>query len=180
MIKFLLYSLPLLLLFCGCEEKPMIQRTHYFSMTHFLNSEIKQHQLAKTALLKQVSRDITKEERKLIAPRWEHELKPFFECDIDKPAWYLAYDCDSVQTDSMLQIVYVAIDQKAPVRRFQVDLIKESVQLIDVIFEKTNTWFSMKRHLVYKPESGYQISGEQHMALSDPSFFEINVTFITP
>jgi hypothetical protein len=125
-----------------------------------------------------VKRDNQLESKELSVSNWEHELKPFFESDIDKPAWHLAYDCDTVKTDSLMQVVYVANDEKAPVRRMQIDYLKEKIQRIDIQFEKNNPWFSSKRTLIYQRNIGYQINGEQNMVLSDPSLFEINVKFI--
>lgn len=162
----------------SCVDEPIVQHSSYFSISSFLNEEIKQHQKLKTRLAKEVIRDEVKESKNIDTPNWEHELKPFFETDIDKPAWHLAYDCDTVQTDSLLQIVYVAKDEKAPVRRMQIDKLYEQIQNIEIQFEKINPWFSLKRKLIYHHLKGYQIQGEQHMVLSDPSRFEINVKFI--
>ncbi|MBK9639225.1 MAG: hypothetical protein IPO63_16045 [Bacteroidetes bacterium] len=162
----------------GCADEPIVQHSSYFSISSFLNEEIKQHQKLKTRLEKEVIRDEVKESKRIESPSWEHELKPFFESDIDKPAWHLAYECDTVQTDSLLQIVYVAKDEKAPVRRMQIDYLAKQIQKIEIQFEKTNPWFSLKRKLIYHHRIGYQIEGEQHMVLSDPSRFAINVKFI--
>ncbi len=165
-------------LLISCADEPIVQHSSYFSISSFLNEEIKQHQKLKTRLAKEVIRDEVKESKNIDTPNWEHELKPFFESDIDKPAWHLAYECDTVQTDSLLQIVYVALDEKAPVRRMQIDYVHEQIQKIEIEFEKTNPWFSLKRKLIYNHLLGYHIRGEQHMVLSDPSRFEINVKFI--
>jgi hypothetical protein len=165
-------------LLTGCADEPIVQHTTYFSISTYMNEEIKQHQKSTTRLAKEVIRDGIKELKNIESPNWEHELKPFFESDIDKPAWYLAYECDTVPTDSLLQIVYVAKDEKAPVRRMQIDYLHEQIQKMEIQFEKTNPWFSLKRKLIYRHLIGYQIHGEQHMVLSDPSRFEINVEFI--
>lgn len=162
----------------SCSDEPIVQHTPYFSISKYLNDEIKQHQKSKTRLTKEVIRDKVIESKNIESPNWEHELKPFFESDIDKPAWHLAYECDTVQTDSLLQIVYVALDAKAPVRRMQIDYLHEQIQKIEIQFEKKNPWFSLKRKLLYYHHRGYQIHGEQQMVLSDPSCFEINVKFI--
>ena len=162
----------------SCVDEPIVQHSSYFSISSFLNEEIKQHQKSKTRLAKEVIRDEVKESKNIDTPNWEHELKPFFESDIDKPAWHLAYECDTVKTDSLLQIVYVAKDEKAPVRRMQIDYVHEQIQKIEIEFEKTNPWFSLKRKLIYLRHRGYSISGEQDMVLSDPSRFQINVKFI--
>ncbi|MBK7964999.1 MAG: hypothetical protein IPK10_06735 [Bacteroidetes bacterium] len=168
----------LLLLFSSCTDAPVVKHETYFSISTFMNHEIKQHQTTKTRLIKVVTRDHKSETKEITVSNWEHELKPFFESDIDKPAWHLAYDCDTVKTDSLLQIVYVANDPKAPVRRMQIDYFQDQIQRIDIQFEKNNPWFSLKRKLIYQRDIGYQISGEQNMVLSDPSLFEINVKFI--
>ncbi|MFN0188119.1 MAG: hypothetical protein ACKVQV_05405, partial [Bacteroidia bacterium] len=62
--------------------------------------------------------------------------------------------------------------------RMQIDYLHEQIQQVEVLFEKTNPWFSLQRKLIYKHRVGYQIHGEQHMVLSDASRFEINVKFI--
>ncbi|MFN0188100.1 MAG: hypothetical protein ACKVQV_05310 [Bacteroidia bacterium] len=177
MKKLFLFIISFFLL-TSCVDEPIVQHSSYFSISKFLNDEIKQHQKSKTRLQKEVIRDEVKESKNIDTPNWEHELKPFFESDIDKPAWHLAYECDTVKTDSLLQIVYVALDEKAPVRRMQIDYLHEQIQQVEVLFEKTNPWFSLQRKLIYKHLVGYQIHGEQHMVLSDPSRFEINVKFI--
>ena len=165
-------------LLMSCADVPIVQHSSNFSISSFLNEESKQHQKLKTRLEKEVIRDEFKESKNIESPNWEHELKPFFESDIDKPAWHLAYDCDTVQTDSLLQIVYVALDEKAPVRRMQIDYLHQQIQKIEIQFEKLNPWFSLKRKLIYQHLLGYHIEGEQHMVLSDPSRFAINVKFI--
>lgn len=170
--------LSFILLISSCTNAPIVKHEPYFSISTFLNDEIKQHQAAKTRLLKVVKRDEQIETKEVPVSNWEHELKPFFESDIDKPVWHLVYDCDTVKTDSLMQVVYVAIDEKAPVRRMQIDYLEDQIQRIAIQFEKSNTWFSLKRKLIYQRNIGYQISGEQDMVLSDPSFFEINVKFI--
>lgn len=162
----------------SCVDEPIVQHSSYFSITSFLNEEIKKHQKSKTHLAKEVIRDQVKESKNIDTPNWEIELKPFLESDIDKPAWHLAYECDTVQTDSLLQIVYVAKDEKAPVRRMQIEYLHQQIQKIEIQFEKTNPWFSLKRKLIYLRHRGYSIRGEQDMVLSDPSRFEINVKFI--
>lgn len=167
-----------ILLISSCTNAPIGKHEPYFSISTFLNDEIEQHQNAKTRLLKEVKRDDQIETKEVTVSNWEHELKPFFESDIDKPVWHLAYDCDTVQSDTLQQIVYVAKDEKAPVRRMQIDVLKDQIQKIDIQFEKSNPWFSLKRKLIYQRNIGYQIIGEQNMVLSDPSLFEINVKFI--
>lgn len=168
----------LILFISSCADAPVVKHEPYFSISKFMTDEIKQHQTTNTRLLKMVKRDDQLETREIAVSNWEHELKPFFESDIDKPAWHLAYICDTVKTDSLMQVVYVANDEKAPVRRMQIDYLQEQIQRIDIQFEKNNPWFSLKRNLIYQRNIGYQISGEQNMVLSDPSLFEINVKFL--
>jgi hypothetical protein len=172
------YFLAFIFLITGCADAPPVKQLPYFSLSKFLNAEIKQHQTHNIRLLKVVKRDDQSETREIKVSNWEHELKPFFESDIDKPAWHLAYECDTVKTDSLMQVVYVANDEKVPVRRMQIDYIDDQIQRIDIQFEKNNPWFSLKRKLIYKRDLGYQIKGEQDMVLSDPSLYEINVKFI--
>jgi len=172
------YFIPLIILISSCADAPVVKHESYFSISTFMNNEIKQHQATNTRLLKMVKRDNQLETKEIIVSNWEHEFKPFFESEIDKPVWSLAYDCDTVLSDTLQQIVYVAKDEKAPVRRMQIDVLKHQIQKIEIQFEKSNAWFNLKRKLIYLRNIGYQISGEQNMVLSDPSYFEINVKFI--
>jgi hypothetical protein len=178
MKKNICYFISFVIFISSCADAPVAKHLPYFSISKFMNDEIKQHQTTKTRLLKVVKRDGLSEKKEITVSNWEHELKPFFESDIDKPAWHLAYDCDTIKNDSLMQVVYVATDEKAPVRSMQIDYIQKQIQRIAIQFEKNNPWFSLKRKLIYQRKIGYQISGEQNMVLSDPSHFKIDVKFI--
>lgn len=178
MKKISLFSLILLFMGACSVDSNIKEHTPNFSISAFLKKEIEQHQQEKIRLDKSVFRDEMEESKVIEFPNWEHEMKPFLECDLEKPAYKNLYDADTIQSDSTMQIVYTTADKKAPVRRMQLDYQNQKLQKIEVSFEKTNTWFSLKRHLIYRPHIGYQIKGEQKMTLSEPSLFDIKVKFI--
>ena len=50
----------------GCVDETIVQHSSYFSISSFLNEEIKQHQKLKTRLAKEAIRDEVKELRALL------------------------------------------------------------------------------------------------------------------
>lgn len=165
-----------LLLVSACKDAPSKQEQAYFSISAFLKKEIVQHRIENITLLKTVQQKERTESKKINAPDWENELKPFLEADIDKPAWKNSFSVDSSVNDTIKFIRYKTKDQKIPVKLFRIQYIHEKIKTLFIKIEKSNSWFTLKQELTYTCDEGYSIHSEQQMTLSDISIYEIKGT----
>lgn len=175
-MKYILF-ITLLVTFSCCQNTSPLPEKKYFSIHDFLVSEIHRLKNDKTTLIKTIRQNNKSETVKLNLPDWENELKPFFEADIDKPAWKNTYSCDSAVNDSGSNVMYQALHPKAPVRQLQITYLENQIATVVISFEKSNSWFTLKQELIYWSGKGYSIKSNQKMSLSDPASYEINATF---
>jgi len=179
-MKFIGIFFVLAVIISGCIETKEQAGTNYFSISSFLTAETQLLEKQHVQIDKKVTQKSTTETKREMLPDWKQELKPFFECDIDKAAWKNSYTIDTAVTDSSMVIYYKSKEKKAPVRLMSVNYINGKVTTIYISFEKSNAWFAMKQELTYYPNKGYIIKGEQKMALADKNTYEISANYIQP
>lgn len=112
-------------------------------------------------------------------PQWENELRPFLDCDLNKPAYAGAYIIDSVVTDSTCTVHYEAKEPKTPIRTVMLNYRHDTMTSLYMEIGKSNAWFQLKQEMTYTPGEGYRITGEQKMAIGEETKFSIAGRFIT-
>ncbi|MBL0095296.1 MAG: hypothetical protein IPP46_01505 [Bacteroidetes bacterium] len=165
------------LLITGCTEVKKQPEINYFSISTFLNKEIATLKEKEAILVKTIQQKNKTETRSVYTPDWENELKPFFESAIDRPAWKNSYQCDTTLIDSEMIISYTSNNKKAPVKLLRVTYLKDKVNTIFILFEKSNAWFCLNQQLTYQSEQGFTIHSEQKMTLSAPAIYTISAKF---
>lgn len=175
-MKNTLLFLILILVLSSCSNSPSERLSGYFSISNFLSAEENLLKKNKLWLLKEVTYEGKKEVQSIHHPDWDQELKPFLESAIDKPSNVNAYSIDSITKPGT--VIYLAKEKKVPVKRMAISYTDNKPQVIHIEFEKSNSWFLHKQNLTYTSGKGYQIEGEQKMALGKTTKYTIVCRFM--
>ena len=172
-------KIPLLLLvliaFSACtQEKKEKPALHFFAIRSYFEKQITDLTNQHTSLQKRITKDGTSEEKIQAQPDWKKELRPFTDCDINRPAWFKGYRIDTLQTISETHLLYTALEEKLAVRKMDIALLQDSVQSITIMLEKKNAYFNSSQSLMYIPGKSYRINGSQKVIMADPINYEIN------
>ena len=97
----------------GIETNVDLDKKIYFDLKEYLDLE-KQRLASLSSFSKTVFVNGEKEQKKVEHLDFEKELKPFYDSDINRPAWSDKYKIDSVfQNGNQLQsLIYVATNEK--------------------------------------------------------------------
>ncbi len=154
------------------ETKPYFDLNKYFSQqVDLLN---KQH----TKLQKQISKDSKTEEKMFNTVNWQNELKPFFDCDINKPSWFHSYFTDTTFAAGEMRVKYLARESSLPVRQLLVSFENNQVKRIQVDKETSNSYYKSKNNYTYTPAEGFSINGSQEVMLARKTNYTIIAKFI--
>ncbi|WP_345947828.1 hypothetical protein ABDD95_13325 [Mucilaginibacter sp. PAMB04274] len=126
----------------------------YFDLAKFIHTDSARLSKAQTAVLKTVVQNNSAPQTKRIKiTNWGQELNLFAASDINKPAWRDSYKIvkggDSV--------VYTALQQDLTTRRMVVYGTPGKVKKISVDNFTKNMLYQTTEHLVYYPDSLYEI-----------------------
>ncbi len=158
--------------FCGCDTPPE-NGALYFDIPGFIDKEIirlgeKAHTLKKNLLYEK------KEEQQLIEnPDWKTELKPFFETNLNKPAYAGRFKLDSSFAGDTLKISYTSTNNKSDLQLAEVYYFKQEPVKISVLFTEKNALYNSNKKLVYVCDSFFEITGEQRLRLSSLSNYRV-------
>ena len=152
---------------------------HYFSVAEFFKNECSRLKEEKMVLLKKVRYDAREETMQIQQPVWEDELRPFLDCDINKPAYTGAYSIDSSATDGAHTIFYKAKEARMPIRLVTINYVEGKLSSVYIEMGKSNAWFELHQEMTYTPGDGYQINGRQKMAIGKETLFTIAGRFLS-
>ena len=129
-------------------------------------------------LQKQITKDGKSEEKVFTNVDWQRELKPFAECDINKPSWIYSYSADTIFTKSGMEIKYISKDLSLPVK--QIDLIFENTVLtrMDIHKESANSYYRSTNNYIFEPQKGFSIDGSQEVVLAEKTNYSITAKFL--
>ena len=178
MSSLLRYCYIFLLLICGCNyssNQPPPWR--YFNLKTYFSGQQRMLSARNAAINKSITKDNVKESREISHPDWTKELKPFADCDLNKPAWLKSYSIDSILSDHSIHLSYTSMESKFPVQKMQIDINNDTVSRIQITINKQNTYYSSQQQLDYIPFHSYHINGTQKVILADPTSFIIDAKF---
>ena len=163
---------------CG-EENVNAVHQNYYDIAAFFKNESAAMQKNNMKTEKVIVKDGIKDARSFTNVDWQKELKPFADCDINKPAWINAYNVDSIPSaGNRMQIIYSAKEEKMPLRRIEINSMNDSVQMITIHKERHNFYYQSDDHYTYHSGKGYEINGSQKVHFLDKTVYEIKSTFI--
>jgi hypothetical protein len=175
-MKNILLSVLLAFVFNSCSTPASKVTSDYFSISGFLSAEENLLKEEKAWLLKEVTYEGKKEVQSIHHPDWKQELKPFLESAIDKPSTINAYSIDTITEPGT--VIYLAKEKKVPVKRMAISYADNKPQTIHIEFEKSNSWFLHNQNLTFTSGKGFQIDGEQKMALGKTTKYSITCRFM--
>lgn len=175
----LILFLSFIVFFCGCDA-PQENTSMYFDIPGFIDKEVI-HLAEKVRTLKKNLRYNEKEEQQFIEkPDWKKELKPFFETDLNKPAYAGRFELDSSFAGDTLKISYNSTNNKSDLQLAEVYYYKREPIKIAVLFTEKNALFTSNKRLVYFCDSLFEIAGEQELRLSTTSSYSVQGIVIKP
>ena len=170
----------LLLILTGCRDESPVAQTRYFSAPDYFKNECKLLNTSHMTLLKKVNYGGKEEMMQIQQPEWEKEIRPFLDCDLNKPAYAGAYTIDTAFTTGAYTIHYSAKERSLPIRKVSLTFQEDRLHSVYMETGKSNAWFKLKQEMTYTPGEGYRISGEQKMAIGKETKFIIAGRFIAP
>ncbi len=179
-----LFKVLFFIIICGCDNTNVSQRIdskkalNYFDLNGFIESEI--HRLAqKTSFSKTIYVNEEREIKEAIEINLKNELKPFFDSDINKPAWAGKYAIDSTfdQTNELIGLHYKSKDEKLKTKDFIVDFEGKEVSRIFIENATSSSIANTSQVLTYQPKIGFSVESKQEVSLMDKNQFKIEVVF---
>jgi hypothetical protein len=168
----------LICLWSSCTTAPVNERMSYLPLTSLLDSICNDLDKQPYSLIKKVNYAGKEETVVLMNPDWKKELEPFFDGDINKPAYAGSYSVDTIIRGDTVLFRYLTTDKKIPVKNLSVFYTDAKLYSINIRIEKSNAWFSLEQELSMKPADGYNITGKQKMAVGKEVNFKIAGRFI--
>ena len=171
--------LVILLTSCG-EENINSEHKQYYDIAYFFKQESVALQKNKMKIVKQIIKDGAKDLKTFDNINWQKELKPFADCDINKPAWINSYLTDTITLkNGGITITYTAKEEKLPVRRIKISFTNENL-IEDIVIrkERHNFYYRSDDWFVYRAMKGFEIKGSQKVHFLDETIYEISAIFI--
>ena len=146
------------------KNKPF-KKYHYFDLTTFLNSQLKQLENNNFQIKKQVQFGEKTEVRILSNIKWKDELELFMDADINKSNLIGGYTINKNINGSDETIIYTANDKNFKTQKLIIKKENNFVQEITINIKESNELFNNEREmkLVFNKHllSKYLIQGKQ-------------------
>lgn len=113
------------------------------------------------------------ESKKVSNINWSNELNLFIESDLNKPAWKDSYKIIRKQD----QVTYKALDSNLTVRQIVIKELKGNKKRFDIFKKDKNILYQALDHLIYIPDSIYQIDKSQNILLIGKNRYVITGKF---
>ena len=156
----------------GQKEEKAIKT--YMDVRGFFDAEASRLSSVNPGINKTVARNEASETRTVKNINWKTELSLFAESDINKPAWQDSYKIVSRPG----RTIYLAEDPGLRTREINITKDAEGrVRKITILNQVDNMLYSSTEQLLYIPDSVYQISKQQHVAIIGDNRYFINAKF---
>ena len=167
------------LLFFSCENnKPPTQTASYFDLKSYFEKQAKELSRNNLKLKKSVSKDNETEEKLFDKPDWKEELKPFSECDINKPSWKNSFRIDSTEDLGIQCISYSAKDSSLKIKSINFCFEHDSLTFIRIEKHTDNMYYDNYTVLNYFPQKAYSIKSSQKINFTKETSITINGIFL--
>ena len=163
-----------LLILSACNQPKEKELKTYTDLKGYFDSEARRLTKSNPLIKKTVARNDASETRSLKDINWKTELSLFAESDINKPAWKDSYKVSSHGDKT----IYLATDKELKTQ--EINITKDLQGKIKKVFirnQTDNMLYSSTEQLVYIPDSAYEISKQQHVAVIGDNRYFINGIF---
>jgi hypothetical protein len=161
------------------SDKQKIVVNPFFDLKSFFETEIKTHLKNKIMVKKTVTINGKAETKDVEIKDWNEELKPFFNADINKPAWFGKYQMTEKPLSNNSTLKTYQTKEKN-LKTKQLSIIQndstKNVQLNILTSDHTAVTES-DTQLLYDTETGYTISSQQKLLGSNETIV-IQVAFL--
>lgn len=162
-----------ILMSCSQGEDTQNQPKKYFDLIQFIDNQLENLQKINPKITKTIitNRDTTQKQVQI--KRWESELKPFKECDINIPILLDAYAIEETGEKT----IYTAKKSDAKVQKMTIEKSGDEVRAIRIHYKNTSQLYHTERFPEMELENGklkkYTVRGFQKIQLKDSNAFEI-------
>jgi hypothetical protein len=182
-MKHLFFCLVGLYLFISCQSATdTTQISTYFNLKGFIETQIKELNKRKPLVKKRMSIDGASDSKEITDINWAKELELFLQADLNKQAYQLSYDISQPAPNTFLYTLKKG--EKLPIKTLKVvvDEVSKQPKRIEVVQTEENKLYQSEKRLsldcAMRPEGvwllkTYDVSGFQHLSLSDKKSFQI-------
>lgn len=163
----------------SCGNSNMHVVTPNFDTKSYFLSEVERLTQLQASIYKKV-RYNTNEQLITTTPPidWNKELKPFIDIDLGRPNLSSSFLVDSTQNGNQLIVHYQAMDNKLDLQHVTIEKSSNQIKKISCLLIKTNSLFKSSTQLVYQPQTGYQILGNQDVTQVSNDTYTIEATWM--
>ncbi len=120
-----------------------------------------------------------REAQKNVAIIWENELRPFVESDINRSAWFDAFQVDELNANGKRVVTYRSDTKGIPVRKLAVQFEMDgTVSGIDAVIRRSNALYTSEQELNFIPDVSYSVKGWQRTLLLSKTEFEVQAQLV--
>ena len=167
-----------MIVFTSCNSSEGTKTSNqFFQVKEYFNKQAEVLQKNNIHLQKSINRDHKEESKNIVTVDWKKELRPFEDCDLNKPAWKKSYKADTFHLSNQTQLIYTALEPKLSVRKLEVILCADTIFMVNILIEKKNAYYQSSQRLHYEPWKVYTVIGSQKVILANPTNFNIKATF---
>ncbi|MEP7168243.1 MAG: hypothetical protein ABI855_02625 [Bacteroidota bacterium] len=179
-MKNLFYLLLFGFLFYSCENSKPDKTTSitYFDLKSYFEKQASELSKNNFRVKKFVLKDTASEEKVFEHPDWKEELKPFSECDINKPSWKNSYSIDSSSDAGTLCIKYMAKDSTLKIKNINFCFEHDSLTFIRIEKWTDNMYYDHFITLNYFPMKAYTIQSSQKITYTKSVTVEVKALFL--
>jgi hypothetical protein len=186
-----LYIIFFLLVFSNCKNEPpqySKNTTPLFDLKGFLDNEIATHLKDIKKVKKTVTVNGKTETKEVEIKDWKEELKPFFNSDINRPAWRDKYKFNKQKFDTIgYGHTFTRIEDNLKTKWMFIHYLDQSnILSVKIDNEQVSNIVSFVEEMQYFSKSNWQygkvynIKTKQKMPLSDEQNIEVQVELLTP
>jgi hypothetical protein len=178
MIRLIIF-LSVLLSFTGCTTKPVKEQTPFeVNYRELLDEEITGLEVSERCLKKHIYYSGNKESKTDSTPDWRRELRPFMDCDVQKPSFDKLYTASTSYSGDSTLISYTARGESSQVRQVDILLLQKKLNKINARIRKKNSYFELAETLEFRSMDGYTIKGSQKMLFASETVYQIEAQFM--
>lgn len=187
-----IYWVWIFLLISACGNQQITQRKKtYFDVSGYFNEQVKELQKLNPEARKNISTtgmmpekpeldtvDVGTEKVTSIDMQqadWAKEIKPFFDLEINKPAWEGKYTEDKDSSGTLQITTYYAKDSSMEIQQLSVTRNRGVITLITGFINKKSFIVDRTMRLSYMPGKGYGMMVQEDFVWSSPKAWEVFV-----
>jgi hypothetical protein len=185
-MKYFLFSIICIFALSNCQNpSDTVQTKTYFDLKGFIEQQIIELNKRKPLVNKEMTMGNDKDETETTNIDWAKELELFIQADLNKQAYQLSYVISNPTPNTYLYSL--KSEEKLPVKSLKVVVDETSQQpnLVEALLEEENKLYDSQKRLLLtcamRPEGvwllkTYEVSGYQHLTLTDKKTFSVKGT----